>query len=87
MRLVIIFFLSSTYFFSQNPTKLIEAKNSLIQEITFKKTRVFKKQKKFSDELQALSTYIVKRKLKSTIIQQKDSIELYKKEIESKSRI
>ena len=88
MRLVIIFFLSSTYFFSQNPTKLIDVKNSLIQEIELSKKTLesSKKQKKISlDELQALSAYIeLRENLKSTIIQQKDSIELYKKEIEEK---
>ena len=88
MRLVIIFFLSSTYFFSQNPTKLIDAKNSLIKEIELSKKTLesSKKQKKISlDELQALSAYIeLRENLKSTIIQQKDSIELYKKEIEEK---
>ena len=88
MRLVIIFFLLSTYFFSQNPTKLIDAKNSLIQEIELSKKTLesSKKQKKISlDELQALSAYIeLRENLKSTIIQQKDSIELYKKEIEEK---
>ena len=88
MKILIILFFSICFTFSQNPDKLIEKKNDLIDEINLSKKTLesAKKQKNISiQELQALSTYISLRKdLKSTIIQQKDSIELYKNEIEQK---
>jgi len=74
--------------FAQNANTLIERKNNLLQEIELSKNTLqsAKKQKHISiEELQALSTYIeLRTDLKETIIQQKDSIELYKKEIEYK---
>lgn len=88
MKILTILFFSICFTFSQNPDKLIEKKNDLIDEINLSKKTLesAKKQKNISiQELQALSTYISLRKdLKSTIIQQKDSIELYKNEIEQK---
>ncbi len=74
--------------FSQNPNKLIEKKNHLLEEIDLsKKTLETAKKNTHTSikELQALSTYIeLRQDLKQTIVQQKDSIELYKKEIEKK---
>ncbi len=74
--------------FSQNTNTLIERKNNLLQEIELsKKTLQSAKKQKYTsiEELQALSAYIeLRTNLKETIIQQKDSIELYKKEIEYK---
>jgi len=88
VKILTILFFSICFTFSQNPDKLIEKKNDLIDEINLSKKTLesAKKQKNISiQELQALSTYISLRKdLKSTIIQQKDSIELYKNEIEQK---
>ena len=91
MKILILLFCSIYFSFSQTPNKLIEKKNNLLDEINLSKKTLesAKKQKKIStQELQALSTYITLRKdLKNTIVQQKDSIELYKKEIEQKIKI
>jgi len=91
VKILILLFCSIYFSFSQTPNKLIEKKNNLLDEINLSKKTLesAKKQKKIStQELQALSTYITLRKdLKNTIVQQKDSIELYKKEIEQKIKI
>jgi len=85
--LILVTFLIN-FSFAQNTNTLIERKNNLLQEIELSKKTLqsAKKQKHTSiEELQALSAYIeLRTDLKETIIQQKDSIELYKKEIEYK---
>ncbi len=91
MKFLILIFLSTHLMFSQNPKSLIEKKNNLLEDISLTKKTLesAKKQRHTSiKELQVLSTYIELRKdLKNTIVQQKDSIELYKKEIEQKIEI
>ena len=88
MKLLILVTFLINFSFAQNTNTLIERKNNLLQEIELSKKTLqsAKKQKHISiEELQALSTYIeLRTDLKETIIQQKDSIELYKKEIEYK---
>ena len=88
MKILILIFFSIHFIFSQNPNKLIEKKNNLLEEIDLSKKTLESAKKKTNisiKELQALSTYIeLRQDLKNTIIQQKDSIELYKKEIEKK---
>ena len=88
MKFLILVTFLINFSFAQNTNTLIERKNNLLQEIELSKKTLqsAKKQKHISiEELQALSTYIeLRTDLKETIIQQKDSIELYKKEIEYK---
>ena len=88
MKLLILVTFLINFSFSQNTNTLIERKNNLLQEIELsKKTLQSAKKQKYTsiEELQALSAYIeLRTNLKETIIQQKDSIELYKKEIEYK---
>ena len=88
MKLLILVTFLINFSFAQNTNTLIERKNNLLQEIELSKKTLqsAKKQKHISiEELQALSAYIeLRTDLKETIIQQKDSIELYKKEIEYK---
>ena len=88
MKFLFLIFLSINFSFSQSATELLEKKENLLQEIQLSKKTLesAKKQKKISiEELQALTTHIdLRESLKSTIIQQKDSIELYKIEIEEK---
>ena len=88
MKLLIQVAFLINFSFAQNANTLIERKNNLLQEIELSKNTLqsAKKQKHISiEELQALSAYIeLRTDLKETIIQQKDSIELYKKEIEYK---
>ena len=83
----LIIFFSSTIIFSQNTTGLIQKKKKILEEIeiTSQILQSAKKQKKLSiQSLRALTLNITLRtELKETIIQQKDSIEFYKKEIES----
>jgi len=88
LKLLILVTFLINFSFAQNTNTLIERKNNLLQEIELSKKTLqsAKKQKHISiEELQALSAYIeLRTDLKETIIQQKDSIELYKKEIEYK---
>ena len=88
MKILILIFFPINFIFSQNPNQLIEKKNDLLEEIKLSKKTLesAQKQKKISiQEFQALSSYIELRKdLRNTIVQQKDSIEMYKAEIEQK---
>ena len=88
MKLLILVTFLINFSFAQKTNTLIERKNNLLKEIELSKKTLqsAKKQKHISiEELQALSAYIeLRTDLKETIIQQKDSIELYKKEIEYK---
>ena len=90
MRLFILLVLLTNFTFSQNTnTKtLIDQKTHLIEEIELSKKMLnsAQKQKNLSiEELKALIINIeLRENLKQTIILQKDSIEIYKKEIEKK---
>ena len=84
MRFLITILLSVTVY-SQDENSLINKKNLLLEEIELsKKTLNSAKNQKIisTKELQALNAYIkVRTNLKNTILQQRDSIELYKQEI------
>ena len=90
MRFLITILLSVTVY-SQDENSLINKKNILLEEIELsKKTLVSAKNQKIisTKELQALNAYIkVRTNLKNTILQQRDSIELYKQEILNKIQI
>ena len=87
---MIIILLSVTVY-SQDEKSLINKKNLLLEEIELsKKTLNSAKNQKIisTKELQALNAYIkVRTNLKNTILQQRDSIELYKQEILNKIQI
>lgn len=87
MRFLITILLSVTVY-SQDENSLINKKNLLLEEIELsKKTLNSAKNQKIisTKELQALNAYIkVRTNLKNTILQQRDSIELYKQEILNK---
>ncbi len=88
LKILILATFLINFSFAQNTNKLIERKTNLLEEIQLsqKTLESARKQKNISiEELQALSAYIeLRTDLKETIVQQKDSIELYKKEIEEK---
>ena len=88
MRLFILLFLLNNFTFSQNTNTLINKKTNLLQEIELSKKMLesAQKQKNIStEELKALIINIeLRENLKKTIILQKDSIEVYKQEIEKK---
>ena len=83
--------LLSVTVYSQDENSLINKKNLLLEEIELsKKTLNSAKNQKIisTKELQALNAYIkVRTNLKNTILQQRDSIELYKQEILNKIQI
>ena len=83
--------LLSVAVYSQDENSLINKKNLLLEEIELsKKTLNSAKNQKIisTKELQALNAYIkVRTNLKNTILQQRDSIELYKQEILNKIQI
>ena len=91
MKFLFLIFISINLSFSQSATELLEKKENLLQEIQLSKKTLesAKKQKKISvEELQALTTQIdLRESLKNMIILQKDSIELYKIEIEEKIKL
>ena len=88
MRLFILLVLLTNFTFSQNTNTLIDKKTNLIEEIELSKKMLksAQKQKNISvEELKALMINIeLRENLKRTIILQKDSIEIYKQEIEKK---
>ena len=90
LRFLITILLSVTVY-SQDENSLINKKNLLLEEIELsKKTLNSAKNQKIisTKELQALNAYIkVRTNLKNTILQQRDSIELYKQEILNKIQI
>ena len=90
MRFLITILLSVAVY-SQDENSLINKKNLLLEEIELsKKTLNSAKNQKIisTKELQALNAYIkVRTNLKNTILQQRDSIELYKQEILNKIQI
>tara|TARA_B100001057_G_C22871857_1_gene959439 strand:+ start:17421 stop:18566 length:1146 start_codon:yes stop_codon:yes gene_type:complete len=90
LRFLITILLSVTVY-SQDENSLINKKNILLKEIELsKKTLISAKNQKIisTKELQALNAYIKARtNLKNTILQQRDSIELYKQEILNKIQI
>ena len=85
--LFLIILFSNTIIFSQNTTGLIQKKKKILEEIelTSQMLQSAKKQKKLSiQSLRALTLNIkLRTELREMIIQQKDSIGFYKKEIES----
>lgn len=88
MRILILTTLVINFLFSQNTNTLIDKKNNLLQEIELSKKMLESAKKKThisTEELKALSINIeLQKNLTETIMQQKDSIEVYKKEIEHK---